>query len=88
MTLPTGFGFRWSGGMPDLPRTEEVMVQRPLMRILAFLNISIDQVCSDPIARNKVACYYRLQKSIDRQMELTELEQQWSGAGSVFCGRR
>ena len=88
MSLPVGFGFRWSGGMPDLPRTEEVMVQRPLMRILAFLNISIDQVCNDPIARSKVACYYRLQKSIDRQMELTELEQQWSGPDSVYCKRR
>ena len=88
MSLPTGFGFRWSEGAPDLPRTQEVMVQRPLMRILAFLNISIDQVCSDPIARNKVACYYRLHKNIDRQMELTELERQWSGVDSVYCKRR
>ena len=74
--------------LPEMPRTEDVLVQSQLMRIMAFLNISIHQICNDPIARDKVACYYRLQKNIDRQMELTELEKQWSGPDSVYCKRR
>jgi hypothetical protein len=87
MSMPLGFGFRWSGATPDLPPTQEVLVQRPLMRIMAFLRISIDQVCTDPIARNKVACYFKLQKNLDREMALAELERQWSGPDSVYCGR-
>ncbi|MFI5378173.1 MAG: hypothetical protein ACHRHE_02600 [Tepidisphaerales bacterium] len=87
MSLPLGFGFRWSGATPDLPPSQEVLVQRPLLRIMAFLRISIDQVCNDPIAASKVACYYRLQKELDRQTELSELERQWSGPDSVYCER-
>ncbi len=84
MSLPTGFGSRFGGGLPELPGHQEVLAQRPLMRIMAFLGISIDRICNDPIARDKVACYYRLQRSIERSMELTDLERQWSGSDSVY----
>ncbi len=86
MSLPSGFGFRWSVSGPALEQTQEVLFQHSLYRIMAFLDISIDQVCNDPIARSKVACYYKLDQDIQRGIEVSDLERQWSGPDSYYRG--
>ena len=72
-----GLGFR---GRPDEPadRTEFLLVQRPLQRILAFTRRSIDDVVNDPIAKREVLGYYKLHKQIGRSVEVGELERQWN----------
>lgn len=57
---------------------EFVMVQRPLRRVLAFAGHSIDEVCTNPIVKRKVFCYYKLYKQVNRSIEVTELERQWN----------
>ena len=59
-------------------RTEFVLVQRPLARILAFTRRSIDDVVNDPIAKNEVLGYFKLTKQIQRSVEVRELERQWN----------
>ena len=61
---------------PD--RTEFILLQRPLQRILAFTRRSIDEVVNDPIAKNEVLGYYKLHKQVQRGMETRELERQWN----------
>lgn len=67
--------------LPDGPTVERIIVQRPLRRVLAFLNVSIDAVCNDPLTKNLVYGYFKLHKQVDRSMEITELEQQWNPTG-------
>ena len=54
------------------------LLQRPLHRVLAFTRRSIDEVVNSPIVKNEVAGYYKLQKFVQRRMEIVELEQQWN----------
>ena len=61
---------------PD--RTEFILVQRPLQRILAFTRRSIDEVVNDPVAKNEVLGYYKLHKRIARAAEIRDLERQWN----------
>jgi hypothetical protein len=75
-TNPLGFG------SPRLsvrsgPEIERIVQQRPLQRVLAFLGHSIDDVVNDPIVRNKVFGFYKLQRQVDRAMEVSELERWW-----------
>jgi len=77
---PLGFS------VPNLPRrregdTEYILVQRPLQRVLAFLGHSIDDVCTDPIAKIKVFSYFKLYKQIQRSSEISELERWWNPLG-------
>jgi hypothetical protein len=60
------------------PDVERVVQQRPLQRVLAFLGHSIDDVVNDPIVRTKVFGYYKLQRQVDRAMEVSELERWWN----------
>ncbi len=60
------------------PMMESVVVQRPLSRIFAFTGLSIDQVVNDPIAKNMVLGYYKLQRNICRGCEIVDLERQWN----------
>lgn len=60
------------------PNVERIVQQRPLRRVLAFLGYSIDDVINDPIVRNKVFGFYKLQRQVDRAMEVTELERWWN----------
>lgn len=60
---------------------EHVIVHRPLQRILAFTGHSIDHVINDPIVRRKILGYYKLNKQIERRMEIVELEAQWGLLG-------
>ena len=81
MSRVSGFGLgvgRLSRGVEDLGRTEFVLVQRPLQRILAFTRRSIDDVVNDPIAKNEVYGYFKLSRQIERVSEISELERQWN----------
>ena len=64
------------GAGPD--RTEFLLIQRPLQRILAFTRRSIDDVVNDPIAKREVLGYYKLHKQIARSMHVRDLERQWN----------
>ena len=80
MSLLNVFGFRPRGIGPvdDAGRTEFVLAQRPLRRILAFTRRSIDDVVNDPIAKNEVLGYYKLHRQTQRSSETRELERQWN----------
>ena len=56
-------------------------VQKPLRRVLRFTGRSIDDVVNSRIAKNEVLGYYKLQKFIDRRMEIVDLEKQWNPLG-------
>jgi hypothetical protein len=66
---------------PDA-RSEFVLIQQPLQRILAFTRRSIDDVVNDPIAKNEVLGYFKLTKQIHRSVEVRELERQWNSVGA------
>ena len=80
MSRPTGFGlgFNPPGAEPSADRTEFILLQRPLQRILAFTRRSIDDVVNDPIAKREVLGYYKLHRQIERSIETRELERQWN----------
>jgi hypothetical protein len=73
-----GIGLQRLAAADGIDRTEFILVQRPLRRILAFTRRSIDDVCNDPIAKNEVLGYYKLHKQVQRAMETRELERQWN----------
>jgi hypothetical protein len=74
-----GFGGGLSRRRADsLDRTEYVLTQRPLSRILSFTRRSIDDVVNSQIAKNEVLGYFKLSKQIDRVSEVRELERQWN----------
>jgi hypothetical protein len=77
---PIGFGGSADRTNP-LDRTEYVLAQRPLSRILSFTRRSIDDVVNDPIAKNVVYGYFKLSKQIERASEVRELERQWNAVG-------
>ena len=62
----------------DDARTEHVMIQRPLQRVLAFTRRSIDDVVNDPIAKREVLGYYKLYRQVQREGEVSDLERQWN----------
>jgi hypothetical protein len=66
---------------PDGPVVERIIIRRPLQRVLAFLGVSIDEVCNDALTKSMVYGYFKLHKQVNRSMEITELEQQWNPAG-------
>ena len=81
MSTHTPLGF----SIPALPRlattdTEQIITQRPIQRILAFLGRSIDDVCNDPITKNQVFGFFKLHNEIKRRAEIYELERQWNPA--------
>ena len=80
LSNPLGFG-SIRPAAPELDKVEHVIVQRPLGRVLAFTNRTIHDVINDPIARNHVREFWKLQKWVARQSEISELERQWTGIG-------
>jgi hypothetical protein len=76
-----GFGGALLRRADALDRTEYVLTQRPLSRILSFTRRSIDDVVNDPIAKNEVLGYFKLSKQIERSVEVRELERQWNKVG-------
>jgi hypothetical protein len=73
-----GFGGSRLRRADSFDRTEYVLTQRPLSRILSFTRRSIDDVVNDPIAKNEVLGYFKLSKQIERAVEVRELERQWN----------
>jgi hypothetical protein len=73
-----GLGLRRLAPAEAGDRTEFILIQRPLRRILAFTRRSIDDVVNDPIAKREVLGYYKLHKQVSRTMEARELERQWN----------
>jgi hypothetical protein len=73
-----GLGLHPAGGDTAPDRTEFILLQRPLRRILAFTRRSIDDVVNDPIAKREVLGYYKLHKQVQRGIETRELERQWN----------
>ena len=45
---------------PALDRSELIVLHRPLRRVLAFLNFSIDDLCNNPLVKNQVFGYFKL----------------------------
>ncbi|HSV16008.1 MAG TPA: hypothetical protein VLI90_17230 [Tepidisphaeraceae bacterium] len=60
-------------------RSERVIIQRPLQRVLAFTRRSIDDVVNCPIVKNEVLGYYKLHKWVERGCEITDMNRWWSG---------
>jgi hypothetical protein len=52
-----------------------------LNRVLAFTQLTIDDVVNSPIAKNQVRGYFKLSKLIDRRSEIVDLERQWNPRG-------
>jgi hypothetical protein len=73
-----GLGLRRLSPADAGDRTEILLVQRPLRRVLAFTRRSIDDVVNDPIVKREVLGYYKLQKQIARSIDVRELERQWN----------
>jgi hypothetical protein len=73
-----GLGLRRLSPTDTAARTEFILIQRPLRRILAFTRRSIDDVVNDPIAKREVLGYYKLHKRIARGIEVRDLERQWN----------
>lgn len=63
------------------PNVEHVIVQQPLQRVLAFVGHSIDDVVNNPIVKNKVIGYYKLQRWVERESEISEMEHAWNPLG-------
>jgi len=74
------FNFVRRKHLPPPPggRTEIVQTQRALRRILSFTGKSIDDVVNDPIAKRLVLGYYKLDVWVDREIEVGDLERQWT----------
>ncbi len=62
----------------DNARTEFILIQRTLQRLMAFTGHTIDDVVNDPIVKNKFLGYYKLHRQINRHSEALELERQWN----------
>ena len=68
-------------GPIESQRTEHVMIQRPLQRILSACRKSIDDVVNSPLAKNEVLGYWKVYRQIRRGSEVVELEKQWNPLG-------
>ncbi|MDB5331492.1 MAG: hypothetical protein JWP03_2643 [Phycisphaerales bacterium] len=60
---------------------EHVLLQRPLQRVLAFRRRSIDDVVNNPMVKNEIYGYWKLNKQIERAGEIGDLERQWNSLG-------
>jgi hypothetical protein len=72
--------------LPDRDPTGSTLVLRrtsTLRRILAHTDLSIHDVINSPVARNRVAGYYRLSLHIDRRADTLTLERQWNPLGRL-----
>jgi hypothetical protein len=75
-----GLGGHYS---PDQSRqkTEYIVMERALQRVLAFRGRTIDDVVNDPIVKNDILGYWKVIKQIERRSEMLDLERQWNGLG-------
>lgn len=75
---PLGFSSR-RRSLESGDRSEQVILQSPLHRVLAFTRRTIDDVVNCPIAKNQVLGYYKLHKWVQRGCQVTDLNRWWSG---------
>ena len=68
---------------PDADRTEHVMTQRPLQRVLAFRGRSIDDVVNDRLVKSEIYGYWKLYRQVQRTCEVVDLERQWNDHSRV-----
>jgi len=73
------FEFRFSRVYP--PAKVEYVQDRPLHRVMRFTGRSIDDIVNSRIAKNEVLGYFKLQKFVNRRMEILDLEKQWNPLG-------
>jgi len=79
MSLSSLFNFRPHRVVDlDATRTEHVMIQRPLQRVLAFTRRSIDDLVNDPIVKREVLGYYKLYRQVQRARDVADLERKWN----------
>ena len=81
MSKLTGMGGGRAFDAPAGGRTEHVMTQRPLQRVLGFRGRSIDDVVNSPLVKNEIRLYWKYHKQIIRRGEIVELERQWNAVG-------
>lgn len=72
------FGRRFPVPPPVRGSTQIVQTQKVLRRVLSFTGKTIDDVVNDPIAKRLVLGYYKLHHWVDREVEIGELERQWT----------
>ena len=79
MSLSSLFNFARRHRVPPVEgRTEHVTTEPVLRRVLRFTGHTIHDVINDPIARRKVAGFYKLHKWVERESEIGDLERQWN----------
>jgi hypothetical protein len=82
MPNPIGLGLhRTSGVRVSDSSIEHVLIRRPLQRVLAFRGRSIDDVVNNPMVKNEIYGYWKLNKQIERAGEIGDLERQWNSLG-------
>ena len=64
-----------------MQRTEYVVIQKVLHRILAFTGRTIDDVVNNPVAANQVRGYFKLHKWVERESEISDMEKSWNPLG-------
>ena len=60
------------------PEMRHVLAQRRMVRLLAFSGRSIDDVVNCGVSKRLVAGYFKLEKTLARQLVTAELELQWN----------
>ena len=66
--------------------TQIVQTEKVLRRVLSFTGKTIDDVVNDPIAKRMVLGFYKLNRWVDREVEIGELERQWTTPRSRLRG--
>ena len=84
MSLGSLFNFGRRNALPPVDaHTRQVEPERPLRRVLAFTGHTIDDVINDPIARRKVAGYFKMHLWVARESERSDLERQWNSPAKL-----
>ena len=65
-------------GLDEGARTEHVLIQHPLQRVLSFCHRTIDDVVNSPLVKNEVLGYYKVYRQIRRGADVLDLERQWN----------
>lgn len=81
-TMGDGLGFGGRGVTPvtGAARTECVILQQPLQRVLMLCRRSIDDVVNSRVVKNEVIGYWKVYHHIQRRAEILDLERQWNHA--------
>ena len=74
-------------GRPHLPPStkpniEYVVVQQPLDRVMHFTGRSIDDIVNNPMVKNEILGYYKLNLWVARESEISDMERAWNPLGT------